>query len=84
MLMARLLHGSGMHLMECDRSRMKYLYFEYRYIVLRDDKGARARYTLLPVILVEPFHEHLIQVKRTHTIELRQILLRSCRLTKFL
>jgi integrase len=39
LLMARLLYGSGMRLMECVRLRVKDLDFEYRQIAVRDAKG---------------------------------------------
>jgi integron integrase len=70
LLMARLLYGSGMRLMECIRLRVKDLDFEYRQIVVRDAKGAHDRYTLLPASLVEPLQDHLVQVKRTHAEDL--------------
>ncbi len=66
LLIARLLYGSGMRLMECARLRVKDLDFEYRQIAGRDTKGAHDRYTLLPASLIEPLHDHLVQVKRTH------------------
>jgi len=40
-LMARLLYGSGMRLMECVRSRIKDLDFERREIVVRQGKAPR-------------------------------------------
>lgn len=70
LLMARLLYGSGMRLMECIRLRVKDLDFEYSQIAVRDAKGAHDRYTLLPASLVEPLQDHLIQVKRTHDEDL--------------
>lgn len=66
LLMARLLYGSGMRLMECIRLRVKDLDFEYREIAVRDAKGAHDRYTLLPASLIEPLKEHLTQVRRIH------------------
>jgi len=70
LLMARLLYGSGMRLMECVRLRVKDLDFEYRQIAVRDAKGAHDRYTILPTSLMEPLKEHLTQVKRTHAEDL--------------
>jgi site-specific recombinase XerD len=52
LLMARLLYGSGMRLMECVRLRVKDLDLEYRQIAVRDAKGAHDRYTLLPASLL--------------------------------
>ena len=70
LLIARLLYGSGMRLMECVRLRVKDLDFEYRQTAGRDTKGAHDRYTLLPASLIEPLHDHLVQVKRTHAEDL--------------
>jgi integron integrase len=70
LLMARLLYGSSMRLMECIRLRVKDLDFEYRQIVVRDAKDAHDLYSLLPASLVKPLQDHLIQVKRTHAEDL--------------
>jgi integrase len=47
-LMARLLYGTGMRLMECVRLRVKDVDFERRVILIRDGKGAKDRVTVLP------------------------------------
>ena len=47
-LMASLLYGSGMRLMECVRLRVKDLDFERGEILVRDGKGAKDRVTMLP------------------------------------
>jgi site-specific recombinase XerD len=47
-LMAKLLFGSGLRLMECLRLRVKDLEFERRAIVVRDGKGEQDRVTILP------------------------------------
>jgi integrase len=46
LLMARLLYGSGLRLMECLRLRVKDLDFDYRTITARDGKGEQDRETL--------------------------------------
>ena len=46
--MAKLIHGSGMCLMECLRLRVKDLEFERRAIIVRDGKGAQDWVTVLP------------------------------------
>ena len=56
LLMARLLYGSGMRLMECVCLRVKDLDFEYHQIAVHDAKGAQARYTILPT---SNFHSFL-------------------------
>ncbi len=50
LLMARLLYGSGMRRIECIRLRVKDLDFEHRQIAVRDAKGDRDRYTVLPAV----------------------------------
>jgi integron integrase len=47
-LMAALLYGSGMRLMECIRLRVKDVDFERRQITIRDGKGAKDRQVPLP------------------------------------
>ena len=47
-IMASLLYGSGLRLMECLRLRVKDLDFGYNQIVVRNGKGAKDRVTMLP------------------------------------
>jgi integron integrase len=70
LLMARLLYGSGLRLMECLRLRAKDLDFAQRIILVRDGKGAKDRVTMLPESLVSPLQDHLRIVKRTHEEDL--------------
>ncbi len=70
LLMARLLYGSGLRLMECLRLRVKDVDFHYRTITVRDAKGEQDRITILPESLVEPLQDHLRIVKRTHEEDL--------------
>lgn len=58
-MMARLLYGTGMRLMECVRLRVKDVDFEQGEIVVRDGKGAKDRVTMLPQSLIGPLQEHL-------------------------
>lgn len=51
-LMAQLLYGSGLRLMECLRLRVKDVDFDYAQVVVRDGKGAKDRATVLPEKLV--------------------------------
>ncbi len=64
-LMARLLYGTGMRLMECVRLRVKDVDFDNCQIVVRDGKGGKDRVTVLPQALHAPLREHL---KRVHTL----------------
>lgn len=58
-LMARLLYGSGMRLMEVARLRVKDVEFERAEIVVRDGKGGKDRVTMLPQSLIAPLREHV-------------------------
>ena len=58
-LMARLLYGTGMRLMEVVRLRVKDVDFERAEILVRDGKGAKDRVTMLPTALVAPLRAHL-------------------------
>ena len=65
-LMATLLYGSGLRLMECLRLRVKDLDFAYNQIVVRDGKGHKDRVTMLPQQVKEPLQHHLAAVKQLH------------------
>jgi integron integrase len=71
-LMAKLLYGSGLRLMECVRLRVKDLDFARRQIVVRDGKGMKDRVTMLPDQLIEPLQTHLAQVRQLHTQDLER------------
>ena len=58
-LMARLIYGTGLRLLECLRLRVKDVDFERREILVRDGKGAKDRVTMLPATLVAPLRNHL-------------------------
>lgn len=69
-LLAKLLYGSGLRLLECLRLRVKDLDFERRAIIVRDTKGDEDRVTMLPDSLIEPLREHLQRVKRLYQEDL--------------
>jgi integron integrase len=71
-LMASLLYGAGLRLMECLRLRVKDLDFEYRQIVVRDGKGQKDRVTPFPAALIEPLRQHLSKVKVLHEQDLKE------------
>ena len=62
-LMAGLLYGSGLRLMECVRLRVKDVDFGYGRITVRDGKGAKDRITMLPVNLTAALERHLVKIK---------------------
>jgi integron integrase len=58
-LVARLLYGTGMRLMEGLKLRVKDIDFDRREILIRDGKGAKDRVTMLPASLIVPLKEHM-------------------------
>ncbi len=70
-LMASLLYGSGLRLMECVRLRVKDLDFEMKQIVVRDGKGFKDRVTMLPDSLAGRLKEHLARVENLHRDDLQ-------------
>ena len=72
LLMAKLLYGTGMRLMECLRLRVKDVDFNMREIIVRDGKGMKDRVTMLPDSLSEPLQTHLGKVKLLHEAELAE------------
>ena len=71
-LMASLLYGSGLRLMECLRLRVKDIDFGYGQILVRDGKGNKDRVTVLPQALKEPLQRHLAKVKALHDKDLQE------------
>jgi integron integrase len=71
-LVARLLYGSGMRLMEGLRLRVKDIDFDGRELIVRDGKGGKDRVTMLPDQLVVPLHRHLEQVRALHERDLAE------------
>ncbi|MFL6332179.1 MAG: integron integrase [Pyrinomonadaceae bacterium] len=69
-LIADLLYGSGLRLMEAVRLRVKDLDFAGGEILVRDGKGAKDRRTILPRPLVEPLGRQLERVKLLHEKDL--------------
>lgn len=65
-LMASLLYGSGLRLLECLRLRVMDLDLARGEITVRAGKGERDRVTMLPASLREPLACHLEQVRRIH------------------
>jgi len=70
-LMASLLYGAGLRLMECARLRVKDVDFAERVITVRDGKGSKDRVTVLPERLGEPLTAYLQRTRSQHELELR-------------
>ncbi len=71
-LVASLLYGSGMRLMEALRLRVKDVEFSRGEILIRDGKGQKDRVTMLPRKLAAPLQLHLERVRALHQQDLQE------------
>ena len=68
-LMASLLYGAGLRLLEVLRLRVKDVDFDRGEITVRDGKGAKDRRTVLPLALVQPLKAEVERVRALHAID---------------
>ncbi len=66
LLIASLLYGGGMRLMEAVRLRVKDVEFERREIIVREGKGFKDRVTMLPEAVIASLKIHLAKVQALH------------------
>jgi integron integrase len=71
-LMASLMYGAGLRLMECLRLRVQDIDFSRNEVVVRDGKGSKDRITMLPESLNVPLQKHLKAVKAIHEEDLAE------------
>lgn len=69
-LVASLLYGTGMRLLEGLRLRVKDIEFERREVVVREGKGGKDRVTMLPENLIAPLQDQLMRAKKLHDEDL--------------
>lgn len=69
-LMASLLYGAGLRLLECAEIRIKDVDLDKRELRIRDGKGRKDRVTVIPARLVEPLAMQVASVRRLHGSEL--------------
>jgi integron integrase len=69
-LMAGLMYGAGLRLLECCRLRVKDLDFDRRQITVRDGKGEKDRMVPLPKSVVEGLQRQLAFVSEQHADDL--------------
>jgi len=69
-LMAQLLYGSGLRLMECIRLRLKDIDFNYKTVTVRDGKGEKDRITPLPDLLIPHLQRQIERVRLIHEEDL--------------
>ncbi|MEK9144037.1 MAG: phage integrase N-terminal SAM-like domain-containing protein, partial [Elusimicrobiota bacterium] len=70
-LMAMLLYGAGLRLLECCQLRVKDIDFSQNQVVVRAGKGNKDRRTALPTMIRDPLTRHLEAVRRMHQEDLR-------------
>jgi integron integrase len=71
-LIASLMYGTGLRLMECLDLRVQDIDFAQNEIIVRNGKGGKDRRTMLPGTLKTSLQEHLIAVKAIHTKDLAE------------
>ncbi len=71
-LMALLLYGAGLRLLECCRLRVKDVDFETNQIAIRDGKGNKDRLTMLPAVVKTDLAAHIQRAREQHQADLRQ------------
>ena len=65
-LMASLMYGAGLRLLECVELRVKDINFDRGELTIRDGKGGKDRVTMLPAAVRGPLLDHLTRVKAQH------------------
>lgn len=71
-LIASLLYGSGLRLMEALRLRIKDINYEYACLEVMNAKGAKDRVVTFPEVLHKPMRVHIAQVKLMHESDLER------------
>jgi len=71
-LIAILLYGAGLRLNEALRLRVKDIDFGFQQIVVRDGKGGKDRFTVLPTKLIEPLQNQLEAARTLHEQDLHR------------
>jgi integron integrase len=71
-LMASLLYGSGLRLMECVELRVKDVHLTRTELVVREGKGDKDRVTTLPRSVAAPLADHLAARRRLHERDLAE------------
>lgn len=71
-LMAIILYGAGLRLLECCRLRIQDVDLATSQIVIRDGKGGKDRMTMLPAVMKAELVRHVARVREQHQADLRQ------------
>ena len=71
-LMAFLMYGAGLRLLECARLRVKDVDFAANQLVVRGGKGDKDRMTMLPAIIKPDLMRHLDRTRKQHHLDLQE------------
>ena len=71
-LVAKLLYGSGLRIMEAVRLRVKDIDFQMKQLSVRSGKGDKDRFTTFPATLTPLLQNHLARVKTLHQQDVAQ------------
>jgi site-specific recombinase XerD len=71
-LMALLLYGAGLRVLECARLRVKDIDFTSNQIMVRSGKGSKDRVTMLPAAVKADLARHLELVRRQYEQDLKR------------
>jgi integron integrase len=71
LLMAQLMYGCGLRLMECLRLRIKDVDFESDLLMVRSGKGEKDRALMIPAKIREELAKHVASVKDVHDQDLK-------------
>lgn len=69
-LMAEIIYGGGLRLLECLRLRIKDVDLEHQRLTVRDTKGDEDRFTILPAKVIPRLKEQIAKVRRIHEQDL--------------
>ena len=71
-LVASLLYGAGLRIMEAIRLRVQDIDFGFNQIIVRDAKGNKERAVPLPAKIIQPMQDHFAEIKNQHADDLDQ------------
>ena len=71
-IIAYIMYGAGLRLMECLRLRVQDVDFNQNQITVRDGKGDKDRVTMFPESVKKPLAEHLSKVKKIHESDIEK------------
>jgi site-specific recombinase XerD len=71
-LVAKLLYGNGLRIMEAIRLRVKDIDYHRKQLIVRSGKGNKDRFTTFPATLTPLLQNHLVGVKTLHQQDLAQ------------